>query len=286
VSKRDPPKGGGERQRKATRDLFDWLNAVKDDDKISPVVFKVAFEIAQHFNFSRRHRGAAWPALATIAANINTDKKTVIRAVHQLRERGLLTVEPGRPGRGHPNRYRMSKPKIKGGTTPPFQPGEKVASRPERVAPRHQNHLEPSIGGATAPPYRERVGSLALASPGARSPYGGAHHHEAKNQEILAPGDGFTELIEIWQRPWGDEDADAARKAFAVACREADPDTIIANARRWVEAFAAEPRHLMRLEKWLAKGAWKKQPPSRRQQRNKGKVSMVETVLRVGRVRS
>ena len=76
---------------------------------------------------------------------------------------------------------------------------------------------------------------------------------------MLAPNDRFAELLAIWLRPWGEEDETDACLAFALVCREADPDDIIDSARRWVAAV--EPRFLKPLAKWLVKGLWKKSPP-------------------------
>lgn len=274
---------GGQRQRTATRRLFDWLNAVKADDAITPGAFIVAFEIGQHFN--AKHGGAAWPSLKTIAANTRVDKATVVRAVRQLCERGHLDVEPGKPGRGgHSNRYRMAsgeKTKVHQRT---FSMGSKGAfSRNQRCASAPELSIEPSMSGppSAAPDGERERRSLALASPpGARTPVGGAPHREV---EVIAPGDYLAELQALWSvRPWPDtaEDDAAARKAFAVACRDADPDEIIAGAHAWVTAAADEPRFLPKLAKWLTGRSWAKPPPARRKQRGKN-PSLTETALRI-----
>ncbi|MEI9922583.1 MAG: hypothetical protein WDN50_02450 [Bradyrhizobium sp.] len=71
--------------------------------------------------------------------------------------------------------------------------------------------------------------------------------------------DRFAELLSIWQRPWGEDDTDACL-AFALVCRDADPDDIIASAPPRVAAV--EPRFLKPLTKWLGRGLWKNQPPA------------------------
>ncbi|MBR0787393.1 helix-turn-helix domain-containing protein [Bradyrhizobium iriomotense] len=256
-----------------TRALFEWLNRVLADAELSPNAFKVAFTIGQRFN--RRHGGAAWPSLRTIAADIGVDEATAVRAVRQLCERGHLLVEPGKRGRGHSNRYRMSKAgkpaqaQVKAVQKPAhlqvLRSGRKPAPVSLKPARAQLNHLEPSMGTPTASPKgeRERERSLAVI-PGAPEPDGGA-------REGLQE-DRFAELLAIWQRPWGDDDTDACL-AFALVCRDAHPDDIIASARAWVAA-ADDPRFLKPLAKWLTKGLWRKPPPQRRPTRNAGKVSL------------
>jgi hypothetical protein len=117
--------------------------------------------------------------------------------------------------------------------------------------------------------------------PGAPA-HGGAPKENSK-QELLAPNDRFAELLAVWSvRPWGEDDSDACL-AFALVCREADPDDIITSARRWVAA-ADDPRFLKPLTKWLAKGLWRREPPSRKQKRG-GKVSLSDIALAASRDR-
>ena len=139
--------------RTRTRKFFVWLDQVKADPELSTAAFMVAYEIGQHFN--ARHGGAAWPSSLTIATNIGVDKATVIRAVRRLRERGHLTVEPGRAGAGHSNRYKMSKLKKKGAPVHLSEP-EKGAPVSQKGAPAHLNYLKPPMGTLTASPKGER----------------------------------------------------------------------------------------------------------------------------------
>lgn len=113
---------------------------------------------------------------------------------------------------------------------------------------------------------------------GALAPDGGAPEEGKKAVDRLVV-DWFPELLAVWQRPWGD-DAAAAHRAFAMACREAEPDEIIAAARAWVSAV--EPRFLKPLAEWLAKGLWQNQPPHRKPTRNGGKVSLSAIALEIG----
>ena len=71
----------------------------------------------------------------------------------------------------------------------------------------------------------------------------------------------FSELREIWARPWADDVA-ADRRAFEVACREVAPDEIIEAAAAWVAA-ADHPRFLPALARWLTNRGWDKSPPTK-----------------------
>lgn len=99
----------------------------------------------------------------------------------------------------------------------------------------------------------------------------------------------FATLVAIWKRPHGDEDEDAAWRAFVSACIscQRDPDDIandiIASARRWVAAYRHKPEMLKPLWKWLGNGTWKNQPPSPKPKRNAGKVSLANVALAISR---
>ncbi|MCA1533712.1 helix-turn-helix domain-containing protein [Bradyrhizobium sp. NBAIM03] len=249
--------------------MFDWLNRVLADVELSPNAFKVAFTIGQRFN--RRHGGAAWPSLQTIAADTGVDEATAVRAVRQLRERGHLIVELGKRGRGHSNRYRMPKartkpapaqvkPVVKPANAQVLRPKRKPAPVSPKPAPAQLNHLEPSMGTLTASPKGERERSRSLAViPGAPEPDGGAREEK------------FKVLLAIYDRPYG-EDRAAAWKAYVEVYTPDHADEIEASARRWVAA--RPPEKLQPLEKWLRNGAWKHLPPQRRPTRNAGKVSL------------
>jgi hypothetical protein len=75
-------------------------------------------------------------------------------------------------------------------------------------------------------------------------------------------------LREVWRRPWADNDA-ADRRAFAQACKHADPADIIEGARAWVAAID-DARYLPALAKWLDGHGWLKEPPKKRGGRTRG----------------
>lgn len=72
---------------------------------------------------------------------------------------------------------------------------------------------------------------------------------------------GFVELQAVWKRPWPDNEL-ANRTAYATACRDTNPDNIVAGAKAWVAAADA-PRFLPSLHKWLDGRCWEKVPPQK-----------------------
>lgn len=87
-----------------TRDVFAWLDQVMADPGLPPSAKTVAYAIGQHIN---RQSGEAFPSTDRIAACIAMSQATVIEMVRRLEAAGHLGVDPGSPGRGHSNRYRM-----------------------------------------------------------------------------------------------------------------------------------------------------------------------------------
>jgi hypothetical protein len=284
----------------ATCKHFQWLNQIKADRELLPSAFIIAFEIGQHFN--RKRGGAAWPSYLTIANAVGLDEATVVRLVRRLHQRGHIKIEPGKRGRGHPNRYFMvvQKPAR-------AQVSQKIkpASEPLKPAPTQENLLEPLMGNAKAFPHkveRDRAnahapldvaGALKGAAPSfeeedaskkenpcntendARFSEKGGEKNvvttfsrspetsaDASNVVVLG-ADTFAELAEIWARPWADDEA-VDRMAFAKALREgADPAEIVEAAKCWAAAADA-PRYLQPLAKWLNGRGWEKAPPTRR----------------------
>jgi hypothetical protein len=278
------------RTSQATCKHFQWLNQIKADRELLPSAFIIAFEIGQHFN--RKRGGAAWPSYLTIANAVGLDEATVVRLVRRLHQRGHIKIEPGKRGRGHPNRYFMvvQKPAR-------AQVSQKIkpASEPLKPAPTQENLLEPLMGNAKAFPHkveRDRANAhapldVAGAIEGAAPSFEEEEASKETHLHLVAnenPGDRkptdasnvvhlgaepFAELAEIWARPWADDEA-VDRMAFAKALREgADPAEIVEAAKCWVAA-ADEPRFLQPLAKWLNARRWLKVPPTRRRRRSHG----------------
>lgn len=270
--------------KKFTALTFAWLRLLKSDRDLTALA--VGTQLIEHFN--EKEGGRAWAGTAFMAKELGVSQPTVVRAVHRMHARGRLQVEWGKRGRGHANQYWMvikdapapTAPAAKGTSADLFDTlkdapahvldAGKDAPASRKDAPAHMNHLKNHCGAATTAPQRGRESELALAVPaGALAPVGGAP--EEKNKALI--GDRFGWLLAIWSvRPWPHTEKHEAadRKAFAAACREADPDAIIAAARAWVAAID-HPRHLPKLADWLSNNNWQKPPPTRR--RNGGKVS-------------
>ncbi len=87
-----------------TRDLFTWLNQVVSDGELPSSAFKVAYIIGNYVN---RASGDAWPSTARIALDCALSQSNVVAMKDRLKARGHLEIEPGSPGRGHSNHYRM-----------------------------------------------------------------------------------------------------------------------------------------------------------------------------------
>jgi hypothetical protein len=257
-------------RRRDTRQKFVWLAQVKADRELSPSAFMVAFELTQLFN--AEYGGAAWKSSLNIAKAVGLSEPSIIRIVRQLRERGHLKIEPGKRGAGHSNRYFMV---LKTSTSEGFRTTKKTSIPVKKTSTGGYDLLKNNLQGTLKrPPVRggERH-ELTLDVPaGALRLEGGAPE---KGKEVV---DRFSELLAIWQRPYG-EDKAAASVAFIEACcgEPAIADEIIASARRWVAA--RPPDKLQKLPTWLAQGAWQNQPPTRR--RN-GKVSWSQRAFEIG----
>jgi hypothetical protein len=94
--------------RAFTAAKFQWIERVTRDHDLLPMDVRVAAAIMSYFN-EGDEAGRAFPSCMTIAAQIGASEHTVIRSVRRLHEAGHLTVIPGKPGRGHPNQYRMAE---------------------------------------------------------------------------------------------------------------------------------------------------------------------------------
>ena len=297
-----------------TRKHFDWLNQVKADRALTASAFIVAFEIGQHFN--RKRGGAVWPSYLTIANAVRLDEATVVRMVRRLHERGHIKIEPGKRGRGHPNRYFMV---VQKGTAAHLSAGEKPAPAqvlrkkenlhlpPRKPAPTQENHLEPlkaSPKGEAIKVEREREDAHALDVAGALK--GAASSKEKKEDQarkettdrrvvvLHTGGDHFAQVWAIWRRGYVQDDAPSnkaeAQRAFIKACNHPDPEVrtdpaeIVARARSWIERFPDEPRFLPKLIDWLEGRGWETEPPESRRRdnryrRNGGKADLALLTL-------
>jgi hypothetical protein len=293
-------------RRRDTRKTDD-LNAVRaafmqraSAPHINPFAFKLAYLIA--FKYLSRESRTTFVAQQTLARDLNVTTRTVRTLLDILQPLGLVVapghgpnrastywLDPDKATPGSPGKTEKRKPASGNNRKPAsaLKPNSgswvhekrKLGARKAEASfhPTLENYQEnyQGAGASTPAPRGERERELALADPpGALAPDGGAPE---EGKEVAV--DRFADLLAIWQRPWGEDD-DAARIAFVEACREADPDAIIASAQAWVAA-ADHPRYLKPLTEWLAKGLWKKSPPSRAPKRN-GKVSLSALALEIG----
>ena len=110
-----------------TKELFQWLNAVAADPKVSAGAFRVAYKLSQHFN---RVTGEAWPSLETLADAVGVNERTVRRCIDELCDAAHL--EKKRGGDGRPNRYWMKKAdRTELSDLPHFSPDKNVHSETE-----------------------------------------------------------------------------------------------------------------------------------------------------------
>lgn len=262
------------RSRREDRQKFLWLDQVKADrekPRLPRSAFVVAFELMNGFN--AQYGGACWKSIETLAKETGLSEPSIVRVTRQLAQHGHLRVEPGKAGRGHSNRYFMvSKTAAdgafntkKGSAVGGLQPSEKGSVGESKGFAGGGDLPKTHLRDAKASQVSERESEQTLVdAPGAPAPDGA----RPLKGEVIPPDhlDRFGELLTVWSvRPWGEDDADACL-AFTIACREADPNDIVASARRWVAA-ADDPRFLKPLTKWLAKGLWKKPPPKLRRGR-------------------
>lgn len=75
-----------------TRDLFRWLDQVRDDAVLNGSDFKLAYVIGGYVN---RGTGDAWPSLAELAERHGTSRRTVWTCLKALQRRGHLAIESG-----------------------------------------------------------------------------------------------------------------------------------------------------------------------------------------------
>jgi Helix-turn-helix domain len=89
-----------------TRQVFEFLYGVMRDHELPPSAETIAVCLTRYF--SRKHGGAAWPALETIAKDTGVNKSTAQRTLLRMGKRGHLHIEPGKQGRGHSSKYWMA----------------------------------------------------------------------------------------------------------------------------------------------------------------------------------
>jgi Helix-turn-helix domain len=282
------------------------------DPELPANAFKVASVLADHLNRKSR---MAWPDQATIADLAGLSESAVKRMIAALRRHGYLDLVSG-GGAGHSSRYRFIDEK--GFISEPVSAAEKGSDRAAKRGSKSEkkgfsSEPRPYEGGSNEPPdLRERECAQARATPrtGARPSDGPAPVRKAEPATDRPGGkveggarertgrqpEGFTELRQLWRRPWPDDDDAEALAAFTAATRSGvRAGKILAAAKAWV-TDADSPRFLPSLTKWLAGRSWERPPPGRDRPRpdkaakagqsaprNGGKVDLARMALAQGR---
>jgi hypothetical protein len=150
------------------KDVFGFLNEVCADSEINGAAMKVAYAITQFINWET---GVAFPSLETLAEKTGLYPYSVRRAVKILVERGHIGFEPGKQGRGHPNRYWLLK-RDETGEEKKAADREPAPSRAASASPRGEEAdlfrrgkevLGQDAGGLIAKLLKARDGNIALA---------------------------------------------------------------------------------------------------------------------------
>ena len=120
-----------------------WVQGHPEPD---PAAQHVLMMLAYHAN---PETGIAWPSNRTLAAETGHHYRTVQNVTRRLESEGYITRVKAGGGRGRTTRWSLNLEALKGGTTPPFTEGERVASGAERVA-------SGSVKGGVTPPEVKR----------------------------------------------------------------------------------------------------------------------------------
>jgi DNA-binding MarR family transcriptional regulator len=97
---------------------------------ITATEYRVAVELCE---YAGAGKSIVWPSIATLAADCEVDRSTVIRALNQLKAKGLIACVGDRSGgRGRATRWRLLNKKGRANDT--LSDGERVAPETERVA--------------------------------------------------------------------------------------------------------------------------------------------------------
>ena len=237
---------------------------------ILPLALKLAYLIA--FKYMNRESRVAFVAQETLARDLNVTDRHVRRLADILQPLGLV-VAPGL-GRGKASTYWIDPDKAgkadsrvrlcasKSGLGKADSRRQKKRT-PESALPYKEDQDLDGESYALPHPGRETFACANDDSPAAGAPPLTRHPAEEEAAEE-SKKERFAALRAIWARPWADDGA-ADRRAFAQACREAEPDDIMEGAKAWVAAFAAGDglRYLPLLTKWLASRGWEKPPPTK-----------------------
>ena len=153
---------------------------------------------------------------------------------------------------------------------PSEAPGEGVRARASRATSPTRGAPPPSGG---PPPRQKKESKQASKKKNKQAKQEGEGPSAAGQKEGAGLGVYaariYADLRALWARPWTDNE-EVDRRAYAEACKEVTPETILEAAKIWVTA-TDNPRYLPSLAKWLGGRSWEKQPPAKaRQSRGNG----------------
>jgi hypothetical protein len=118
-----------------------WLSHAGRTPGLTHLEAHVLLFIAAHISGGKKGTGAAFPAVATIAEGVGSDRSSVRRAVDRLVELSLFAVDPG-GGRHRSNTHRIALPKHLAGigkseTRAPSEAQKKKAPTTRSTTPAH-----------------------------------------------------------------------------------------------------------------------------------------------------
>jgi hypothetical protein len=254
-----------------TRKIFCWLDQVNRDCGLPAHAFKIAFGLSPDFN--ENEGGMAWCGFDRLSARSCTSKSTAHKMIGMLQARGHLRVEWGRRGNGgHSNQYWMV---IKSEPGDLFEHAEKTSPKVRQSANFESSRRTPSkvresgvqssythsqssparTESTLEPSKNHRRESQTLPPVSASPVFQEGPPAESTNQPEPEVAEAFGEFWRAYPRKAAKE---AARRAFAAAIkRGADPEILIAGARRYAIERAGEPaRWTKHPATWLSGGCW------------------------------
>ena len=209
--------------------------------------------------------GRCFVGFEALAQEIAGERRTTIRQVAKLEQAGWVKKISRGGGRKKANEYAFLIPETvsQSGHCFPAENSDpkQWLAKPETVAKLSHPQYACNTGGSSGAPPRERETCAGAHDHTSRR--GGACGARESEEEDAKEEASFSELRQVWKRPWVDTDDADAMKLYLDAIREAEPEAILTAARAWVAAADA-PRFLPPLTKWLAARGWEKIPQETR----------------------
>jgi hypothetical protein len=216
--------------------------------------------------FHNEKTGRCNPGAGSIAKTIGISRRMVFYGILELKNAGWISVESIKGGGSKcSNRYSFDFERVQK-SAPPNSAQDVPSNSAQDVLVRKTTPNGTRVAHEPLRTTRAPRGGCVGETPNQRAPDGALEREEDRNSGAGAAD--FKVLFKIWDDAKLDgTDEDMALKAFnRVVDKGAEPHLIIEGAQQWVDAM--EPRYLPALERWLAKRAWRKDPPARRRSRS------------------